>query len=92
MRENIDCVVTGLLTPITNTSSVFSPSVKHRAGNHETRCHRPLTHSKNESGSEETSEVLASGMTAQRNGPDENVQTKAYCLRRLLPNIVIRLT
>ena len=92
MRENIDCGVTRLLTPITNTSSVFSPCVKHRVDNHEPRCDGPLTHTKNESNSEETSEVLASGMTAQCNGPDENVQTESYCLRCLRPNIVIRLT
>ena len=65
--------MTGLLTPITNTSSVLSPCVKHRTDNHETRCDGPLTHTKNESDSEETGEILASCMTAQCNGPDENV-------------------
>jgi hypothetical protein len=92
VRENIDCCITGLLTPITNTSSVLSSCVKHRADNHETRCDGPLTHTKNESNSEETSEVLASGMTAHCNGPDENVQTEAYYLRCLRPNIVVPLT
>src|ERR1700761_3962164 len=86
------CGPIALLTPIANTGSVFSPCVKHRTDNHATCCDGSLTHTKNEPNSEETSEVLASGMTAQCNGPDENVQTESYCLRCLRPNIVIRLT
>ena len=87
------CGPIALLTPIANTGSVFSPCVKHRTDNHETRCDGPLTHTKNESNSEETSEVLASSMTAQCNGPDEYVQTGAYCFRCLQPNnIVVLLT
>jgi hypothetical protein len=71
-----NCRLIVLLTPIANTSSMFSPCVKHRADNHETCCDRPLTHTKDESNNEETGEVLASGMTAQSNSPDKNVQTK----------------
>jgi hypothetical protein len=88
----MDCGPIALLTPIANTGSVFSPCVKHRADNHEARCDGPLTHTKNESNSKETSEVLASGMTAQCNGPDKNIETKAYYLRCLWPNIVVLLT
>jgi hypothetical protein len=65
-----------LLTPIANTSGVLFPCVKHRADNHEPCCDGPLTHAKNESNDEETGEILASGMTAQGDGPDENVQTR----------------
>ena len=71
--------LTVLLTPIANTSSMFFPCVKHRADNHEPRCDRSFTHAKNESNNEEAGEVLASGMTAQGDRPDENVQTREYC-------------
>ena len=69
------------LTPIANTGSVFTPRVKHRADDQEASCDGPFTHTKDESNNEETGEVLASGMTAQGNGPDENVETGACRFR-----------
>ena len=82
-----DCRLIVLLTPIANTSSMFPPCVKHRVDNHETSCHGSLTHTKDEPNNEETCEVLASGVTAQGNSPDKNVQTWAHFLRRLQPDI-----
>jgi len=52
------------LTPITNTSSLLSSRVKHGTDNHEARSDRTFTHSEDETDGEETSKVLASGMTA----------------------------
>jgi hypothetical protein len=50
------------LTPITNTSRVLRPSVKHRTDNHEARRGGTFTYPENETKSEETGKVLASRM------------------------------
>jgi hypothetical protein len=62
------------LTPITNTDSVLSSRVKLETDNHEARSDKTFTHSEDESDGEEAGKALASGMTAQSNGPDECVQ------------------
>jgi len=76
--------------PIANTSRMFSPRVEHRADEHETRCNGPLTRTKDEPNNEETGKVLASGMTAQDNGPDKNVQTHPFTNGELLQSQVLR--
>jgi hypothetical protein len=50
------------LTPITNTNSVLSPSIKHRTDDHKARRDGAFAHSEDETDGKETSEVLASGM------------------------------
>jgi hypothetical protein len=50
------------LTPITDTGSVFSPSIKHQTDDHEARRGGTFTYAKDETDDEETSEALASGM------------------------------
>jgi hypothetical protein len=50
------------LTPITNTSCVFSPGVKHGTDNHKARRDGTFTDPENETNYEETGKVLASRM------------------------------
>ena len=52
------------LTPITDTSCVLSPRVKHGTNNHEARRDGTFTNSEDETTSKETGKVLASRMTA----------------------------
>lgn len=61
------------LTPVANTSSLFCSRIKHGADNHKARRDGTFTHSEDEAGGEETGKVLASGMAAQSNSPDEYV-------------------
>lgn len=51
-----------VLTPITNTSRVLSPGVKHGTDYHEARGDTTFTHLENETNSEETRKVFASRM------------------------------
>jgi hypothetical protein len=51
-----------VLTPITNTSSLFSPCVEHGTNNHEARRDRTLAHSEDETNNKESNKVLASRM------------------------------
>ena len=52
-----------VLTPITNTSRVLSPSIEHRTDNHKARRDRTFTDPENEADGEETGKVFASRMT-----------------------------
>ena len=63
-----------VLTPITNTSRVLPPRVKHGTNNQKSRRNGPFTDSENETNGEETGKVLASRMATQSNTPDEYVQ------------------
>ena len=54
--------LTIFLTPITNTSYVLSPCVKHRTNNHEASRDGTFTNSENKTTSKETGKVLASHM------------------------------
>ncbi len=52
-----------VLTPITNTTCVLSPRVKHGADNHEARRDGIFTNSEDKTTSKETGKALASRMT-----------------------------
>jgi hypothetical protein len=54
--------LTIVLTPITNTSCVLAPRVKHGTNNHEARRDGTFTNSEDETTSKETGKVLASRM------------------------------
>jgi hypothetical protein len=58
-----------VLTPITNTSCVLSPRVKHGTDNHEARRDGTFTNSEDETTSKETGEVLTSRMATLSNTP-----------------------
>ena len=51
-----------VLTPITNTSRVLLPRVKHGTDNQESRCDGTLTYSEKKPNNEKTGKVLASRM------------------------------
>jgi hypothetical protein len=53
-----------VLTPVTNTSSLLLPRVKHSTDDHETCRDGTLTHPKDETNGEETGKALASSVTA----------------------------
>jgi hypothetical protein len=71
-----------VLTPITNTSRVLSPSIEHRTDNHKARRDRTFTDSKDETNGEKTGKAFASRMATQSNAPDKYVQASRTSLQK----------
>jgi len=64
--------------PVTNTSRLLLPCVKHGADDHETCCDATFTHPKDETNSEEAGKILASSVTAQSDSPYEDIQAHPF--------------
>ena len=75
-----------VLTPISNSSRVLSPRVKHGTDDHKTCGDGTFTDSEDETKDEKTSKVLASRMAAYKNAPDEHVQARDVSLQNIEPH------
>ena len=65
-----------ILTPVSNSLSLFRTGIEHGSDNQKTCSDRPFAHAKDQANYKQARKIFAGGMGAQCDSPDSDVKAK----------------